>query len=54
MLRKILRKSQPNFQHFVGKIEAQTKRGFDGDKNNLTILISYNIDILHYSLHKYL
>ena len=28
MLRKILRESQPNFQYYVKKIEAQTKHGF--------------------------
>ena len=27
-LRKILRKLQPNFQHYVKKVEAQTKNGF--------------------------
>ena len=27
-LRKILRKSQPDFQHYVKKIEAQAKNGF--------------------------
>ena len=28
MLRKILRKPQPNFQYYVKKIEAQAKHGF--------------------------
>ena len=28
MLRKILRKFQPNFQHYVKKIEAKAKNGF--------------------------
>ena len=27
-LRKLLRKSQPNFWHYVKEIEAQTKNGF--------------------------
>ena len=26
--RKILRKSHPNFQHYIKKIEAQAKNGF--------------------------
>ena len=32
MLRKILRKSQPNFQHQVKKIEAQAKKWFSKKK----------------------
>ena len=28
MLRKILRKSQPDFWHYIKKIEAQAKNGF--------------------------
>ena len=32
MLRKILRKFQPNFQHYVKKIEAQAKKWFSYKK----------------------
>ena len=33
MLRKILRKSQPDFWHYIKKIEAQAKNGFLIKKN---------------------
>ena len=32
MLRKILRKSQPNFKHYVKKIEAQAEKLFSNGK----------------------
>ena len=32
MVRKILRKFQPNFQHYVKKIEAQAKKWFSYKK----------------------
>ena len=39
--RKILRKSQPNFQHYVTKIEVQAKKnGFPRKKRVLDIQIS--------------
>ena len=34
MLRKILRKSQPNFEHYVKKTEAQTKKNGCFKKQN--------------------
>ena len=33
MLRKILRKIQPNFEHYVKKIEIQAKKWFSYKKN---------------------
>ena len=35
MLRKILRKSQPNFQHYVKKIEVQGKNWFSYKKKRV-------------------
>ena len=43
MLRKILRKSQPDFQHYVKKIEAQAKKWFSYKKKvqqNFPIYVS--------------
>ena len=33
MLRKILRKSQPNFQHYVKKVETKAKKWFSYKKS---------------------
>ena len=36
-LRKILRKSQPNFQHYVKKIEAEAEKWFSYKKTCIVI-----------------
>ena len=38
MLRKILRKFQPNFQHYAKKIEAQAKKWFSYKKNVISVI----------------
>ena len=42
MLRKILRKSQPNFKHHVKKIEAQVKKCFFYKKKRVDVYLLLN------------
>ena len=41
MLRKILRAFQPNFYHYVKKIDAQAKKWFSYKKNRVFLQQSY-------------
>ena len=34
----MLRKSRPNFQHYVKKIEAKAKKGFSYEKTCITVI----------------
>ena len=58
MLRKILRKSQPNFKHHVKKIEAQVKKCFFYKKKKrvevyllLTFLLTQSIKFYTFHCH---
>ena len=51
MLRKILRKFQPNFQHYVKKTEAQAKKKWFSYKNKKTCISPEQIDETTSFLH---